>query len=187
MAGDVTQLLQRWREGDHQALDELTPLVYDELRRLAQRHMSRERPGHTLQATALANEAYLKLAGYDRIDWNGRAHFLGVASAVIRGILLDHARGRRRLKRGGEMCFLELNEELAPSSQRSIELVALDDALHDLAKLDAQQARVVELRYFGGLSIEESAEVLGISVSTVKRDWVVAKTWLYKHLKRENP
>jgi RNA polymerase sigma factor (TIGR02999 family) len=180
--GDVTVLLARWRGGDSKALDELMPLVYRELRDRAARYLRSERPGHTLQSTALVHEAYLRLVDYDRIDWQGRAHFLGVAATIIRQILLDHARGRLRSKRGGGNLFLQLDESIAAGASRDVNLVALDDALRDLARLDSQQARVVELRFFGGLSIEETAEVLSISDSTVKRDWALARSWLFREL-----
>jgi RNA polymerase sigma factor (TIGR02999 family) len=180
--GEVTQLLTRWRTGDPKALDELMPLVYGELRELAGRALQRERPHHTLQSTALVNEAYLRLIDYTRIDWRGRAHFLGVAATIIRQILVDHSRGRLRSKRGGGNVFLQLEENLAGGVTEEVNMVALDDALSDLARLDAQQAKVVELRFFGGLSIEETAEVLAISDSTVKRDWAVARSWLFREL-----
>lgn len=187
--GDVTRILIRWREGDKQALDELVPLVYRELRVLAGRSLRRERPSHTLQTTALVHEAYLHLIDYNRIDWRCRAQFLGIAATVIRQILVDHARGRLRAKRGGGL-VLQLDENLPIAERKELDLVALDDALLDLARLDAQQAKVVELRFFGGLSIEETAEALSISDSTVKRDWAVAKSWLYRELsapERPNP
>lgn len=180
--GEVTQLLARWRDGEGKALDELMPLVYREMRELAARSLRRERPHHTLQCTALVHEAYMRLVHYDRIDWRSRAHFLGVAATLIRQILVDHARSRLRAKRGGGNLFLQLEDSVAEAPRREVNLVALDDALMDLARLDAQQAKVVELRFFGGLSIEETAEVLSISDSTVKRDWAVAKSWLFREL-----
>src|ERR1051326_1932074 len=178
----VTVLLTRWREGDRKALDELMPLVYRELRARAASYLRRERPDHTLQSTALVNEAYLRLVDYDRIDWRGRAHFLGVAATVIRQILLDHARGRLRGKRGGGRLVLQLEENLVGAAEKEVSLLALEDASQDLARLDAQQSKIVELRFFGGLSIEEIAEVLGVSESTVKRDWAVARSWLSREL-----
>ncbi len=181
-SGQVTQILTRWRGGDKQALDELMPLVYREMRDLAARSLRRERPHHTLQCTALVHEAYMRLVHYDRIDWRSRAHFLGVAATLIRQILVDHARSRLSAKRGGGNLFLQLEESVAETPSREVNLVALDDALMDLARLDPQQARVVELRFFGGLSIEETAEVLAISDSTVKREWAVAKSWLFREL-----
>ena len=178
----VTVLLTRWREGDRKALDELMPLVYRELRDRASAYLRQERPNHTLQSTALVHEAYLRLVDYNRIDWRGRAHFLGIAATVIRQVLLDHARGRQRGKRGGGNLVLQLEESLVGSAEREVNLLALEDALQDLARLDAQQARVVELRFFGGLSIEETAEVLAVSESTVKRDWALARSWLFREL-----
>jgi RNA polymerase sigma factor (TIGR02999 family) len=180
--GEVTQILARWRGGDQKALDELMPLVYREMRELASRSLRRERPHHTLQSTALVHEAYLRLVHYDRIDWRSRAHFLAVAATLIRQILVDHARSRMRAKRGGGNLFLQLEDSVPGAPQREVNLVALDDALMDLSRLDKQQAKVVELRLFGGLSIEETAEVLSISDSTVKRDWAVAKSWLFREL-----
>lgn len=180
--GEVTRILARWRGGDQKALDELMPLVYREMRDLAARSLRRERPHHTLQSTALVHEAYLRLAHYDHIDWRSRAHFLGVAATIIRQILVDHARTRLRAKRGGGSLFLQLEDNVVGAPEREVNLVALDDALLALARLDGQQAKVVELRFFGGLSIEETAEVLSISDSTVKRDWAVAKSWLFREL-----
>jgi RNA polymerase sigma factor (TIGR02999 family) len=184
--GEVTLLLSRWRNGDSKALDDLMPLVYREMRDLAARSLRRERAHHTLQSTALVHEAYLRLVHYDRIDWRSRAHFLAVAATIIRQILVDHARTRMRAKRGGGNLFLQLEESVAGAPQPELNLVALDDALLDLARLDQQQAKVVELRFFGGLSIEETAEVLSISDSTVKRDWAVAKSWLFRELGAHN-
>ena len=184
VTADVTQLLARWREGDEAALRELMPLVYDELRLLARRYAGQERGNHTLQGTALVHEAYMRLVDYNRIDWKGRAHYLGIAATVIRNILVDHARRRQRQKRGGDACFLQLDETLVPAPERDLDLVAVDDALISLAKLDGQQAKVVEMRFFAGLTIEETAEAMGISDSTVKRDWIVAKTWLFKEIQR---
>ncbi|HEV3331423.1 MAG TPA: sigma-70 family RNA polymerase sigma factor [Bryobacteraceae bacterium] len=178
----VTVLLARWRKGDRQALDELTPLVYDELRRIAARHMRRERPGHTLQTTALAHEAYLKLVDQSRVEWQSRAHFFAVAAEIIRRILIDHARAMQRDKRGGGIKPLLLDESLHLTEKKSVELIALDDALTGLAKLDPQQCRVVELRFFAGLTVEETAEVMRISRATVNRDWVTARAWLMREL-----
>lgn len=182
--GDVTQLLSQWRGGDRSALDRLMPLVYSELRLIAARLARRHQPNATLQSTALVHEAYLRLVDQNRTDWQSRAHFFGVAATIIRNILVDHARSRAALKRGGPMPPLALDEALAIPAKRHIELVALDDALTSLAQIDPQQARIVELRFFGGLSIEESAEVIGISPSTVKRDWILAKTWIFRALSR---
>ncbi|MGE5644832.1 MAG: sigma-70 family RNA polymerase sigma factor [Acidobacteriota bacterium] len=179
---DVTQLLVSWSEGDESALDRLTPLVYDELRRLAGRYLRNERPGHTLQSTDLVHEAYLRMVDQQSVRWQNRAHFFGIAAQMIRRILVDHARRRHALKRGADAVKLSLDEAIAASGQRDFDLVALDEALENLAKLDPQQSRVVELRFFAGLSIEETAEVLSISPATVKRDWTTAKAWLYRDL-----
>jgi RNA polymerase sigma factor (TIGR02999 family) len=178
----VTDLLIRWRGGDQAALNELMPEVYGELRRLARRYLRSERPGHTLQSTALVHEAYLRLVDHHRIDWQGRAHFLGVAATIIRNILVDHARTRGRLKRGGGVCCLSLDEAIADPAGRDLDLVALDDALLSLSAGDPRQARIVELRFFGALSIEETAEVMGLSPSTVKREWLTARTMLYRDI-----
>jgi RNA polymerase sigma factor (TIGR02999 family) len=178
----VTQLLLDWRGGNQHALDALTPLVYDELRRMARRYLQRERMGHTLQSTALVNEAFLKLID-QQVSWQNRAHFFGMAAQFMRRILVDHARGRHAAKRGGEAaCKLTLDEGIAIASQRDVDVIALDGALERLASLDPQQARIVELRFFAGLSIEETAEVLDISPATVKRDWAMARAWLFREL-----
>jgi RNA polymerase sigma factor (TIGR02999 family) len=180
--GDVTRLLTAWEEGDQSALDHLMPLVYNELRRIAARYLDAEHGGRMLQATALVHEAYLRLIDETRIHWQGRAHFFGVAATLIRNILVDHVRAQKALKRGGSMAKLSLDEALAVSSSTQTDILAVDDALQRLSKIDAQQARIVELRFFAGLTIEETAEVLHISVSTVKRDWILAKTWIYRAL-----
>jgi RNA polymerase sigma factor (TIGR02999 family) len=187
MAGEaqpsgVTQLLVRWGNGDQQALEQLIPLVYGELRRLADRYVRRERPGHTLQSTALVHEAWMKLIDQRNVHWQNRAHFFGVAAQMIRRILVDYARNRHAEKRGGHAFKLSLDEAIEVPKQRDLDLVALDDALEGLAKIDEQQAKIVELRFFAGLSIEETAEALRISPATVKRDWVVAKAWLYREM-----
>lgn len=179
-ADNLTGLLLEWREGDKAALDRLTPLVYDELRRIAHRYVQRERDGHTLQTTALVNEAYLRLAGQKKVDWQNRAHFFAVTAQVMRHILIDHARRRRYAKHGGEVRQIPIEDAAVMSEQRAAELIALDEALDELAKLDRRKSSVVELRYFGGLSLEETAEVLEISLMTVRRDWRAAKAWLYK-------
>jgi RNA polymerase sigma factor (TIGR02999 family) len=178
--GDLTQLLVQWRAGDRTALDRLMPLVYDELHLIAGRYLSRERPGHTLQSTALVHEAYLRLVDQTRSDWESRTHFFAVAATIIRNILVDHARARQTAKRGGPAPALALDEALAVPNKRDLDLVALDDALTSLSRLDPQQGRIVELRFFGGLSIEETADVLEISPSTVKRDWILAKAWIFR-------
>ena len=178
---NVTELLLEWRRGDHEALNQLTPLVYDELRRIAHRYVRREqRGGQTLDTTALVNEAYLRLAGGEEIDWQNRAHFFAVTALVMRRSLIDSARRRRYLKRGGLAQQVSLEEANAMTEVRAAELIDLDEALEELAKLDPRKSRVVELRYFGGLSLEETADVLEISVMTVRRDWRAAKAWLYK-------
>jgi RNA polymerase sigma factor (TIGR02999 family) len=175
---NVTRLLLRWGDGDREALDALTPLVYDELRRLAGRYLRRERLDHTLQSTALVHEAYLKLIDQRNVRWQNRAQFFGLAAEMIRRILVDHARARQAAKRGGSAFKLTLDEALDASAPRDLDLVRLDDVLEGLAKIDPQQSKIVELRFFAGLTIEETAEVLGISPATVKRDWMVAKAWL---------
>jgi len=179
---DVTRLLADWSQGDQGALNELMPLVYQELHRLALIYLRRERPDHTLQSTALVHEAFLRLVDQTRVEWRNRAHFFGVAAQMIRRILVDYARTRRRRKRGGDACKLSLDEAIAAAESKDIDLLALDEALEKLAALDPQQSRIVELRFFGGLSIEETAEVLGISPATVKRDWMMARAWLYQNL-----
>ena len=179
---DLTQLLVEWRTGNRDALDQLMPLVYRELQTLASRYLSRERAGHTLQATALVNEAYLKLIDQRNVQWQNRAHFLGIAARLMRRILIDHARRRGRAKRGSAATHITLVEGLAASEPRDVDAIALDDALVALEKLDPQQAQMVELRFFGGLTVDETAEVLGISEGTVKREWRVAKAWLYRHI-----
>jgi RNA polymerase sigma-70 factor, ECF subfamily len=179
---EVTQLLVAWRNGDQDARDELMPLVYEELHRLAHQYMSRERPGHTLQTSALVNEAFLKLADQRDVQWQNRAHFIGIAGQMMRRILVDYARNRGFAKRGGNALQVSLDEELIVSEERSAEVVALDDALQSLARLDERKSRLVELRFFGGLSIEETAEVLGVSPGTVMRDWTLAKAWLRREM-----
>lgn len=184
-AQNVTELLLEWRHGDPAALDKLTPLVYDELRRIAHRYVNRERNGHTLQTTELINEAYARLMGNQKIDWQNRGHFFGVTALVMRRILIDHARRRRYAKHGGESRQVSIEDVELMSHQRAGELVALDEALDELAKLDSRKSSVVELRYFGGLSLEETAEVLQISMMTVRRDWRAAKAWLFRRMKDE--
>jgi RNA polymerase sigma-70 factor, ECF subfamily len=179
-ADDLTGLLIDWRDGDDSALEKLTPLVYDELRRIAHRYVQRERNGHTLHTTALVNEAYLRLAGQQKIQWQSRAHFFAVSAQVMRRILIDHARRRHYAKRGGDADHIQVEQADPMSPERASELVALDEALSQLGELDSRKARVVELRYFGGLSLEETAEVLQVSVMTVRRDWRAAKAFLYR-------
>jgi RNA polymerase sigma factor (TIGR02999 family) len=182
---EVTQLLVSWSDGNEAALNQLTPLVYDELRRLASRYLRNERPDHTLQSTDLVHEAYLRLVDQQNVRWQSRAHFFGIAAQMIRRILVDHARRRQAAKRGAGPVKLALDEAVVASEPRDFDLVALDEALENLAKLDPQQSRVVELRFFAGLSIEETAEVLKISSATVKRDWTTAKAWLFRDLSRK--
>jgi RNA polymerase sigma factor (TIGR02999 family) len=180
---EVTVLLTKLTRGDKQAASRLIPLVYDELRRLAGHYMRRERNDHTLQATALVHEAYLKLVEQRSVDWQGRAHFMGIAAQLMRRILIDHARGHLRDKRGGGERPIPLDENWMFAPEQSAELIGLDEALERLAKIDLRQAKIVEMRFFGGLSVEETAEVLSISPKTVKRDWTVAKAWLHGELK----
>jgi RNA polymerase sigma factor (TIGR02999 family) len=182
-SSDVTQLLLEWSGGNQAALEKLMPAVYDELHRVAAHYLKREAVGHTLQPTALIHEAYLRLVDESRVDWHSRAHFFGAAARLMRQILIDHARTRKAAKRGGGNIKVTLDEARAVYQQPDIDLLALNDALDALAALDAQQARVVELRFFGGLSIEETAEVLAISPATVKRDWSTAKAFLRYRLK----
>ncbi len=176
---EITQLLMNWSQGDKSALDHLVPLVYPELRRLAKRHMGRENSAHTLQTSALINEAYLKLVDQQNVKWQNRAHFFAVAAQVMRHILVDHARTRNYAKRGGGAPKLPLDEAAALTEQRAGQLIALDDALRDLAALDERKSQIIELRFFGGLSLEETAEVMKISQSTVQREWRAAKAWLH--------
>jgi RNA polymerase sigma factor (TIGR02999 family) len=180
----VTELLVRWKAGDREALEELVPLVYAELKNLARQHLRRERPGHTLQSAALVHEAYLRLLAQPAVETNNRAHFLMVAARLMRQILVDHARSHGAEKRGADRTVY-LDPAMVLPQERSIDLLALDDALNDLSRLDEQQGRVVELRFFGGLATEEIAEVLSISCSTVRRDWNVAKLWLTRQLKKQ--
>jgi RNA polymerase sigma-70 factor, ECF subfamily len=178
---DVSTLLRAWSDGDQSALERLTPIVYQELHRLAGRYMKGERPGHSLQTTALVNEAYLRLVDYERMQWQNRAHFFAVSAQVMRRILVDHAR-RQNVKRGGGIKHFSLDEAAEVGGARSTDLVALDDAMNTLASLDARKVQVVEMRFFGGLSVEETAEVLKVSSVTVMRDWSTAKAWLYREL-----
>jgi RNA polymerase sigma factor (TIGR02999 family) len=184
----ITVLLRAWKSGDPAALDRLTPLIYNEMRRIARNHIRRERVGNTLQTTALAHEAFVRLVRGDREGWQDRAHFFAVCAHVMRGILVDAARARRAVKRGGadgvnKPAAVNLDEIADLRSDRSSEFVALDEALNELAELDERKARVVELRFFGGLSVEESAEVLGISPQSVMRDWKLARAWLLTRLR----
>jgi RNA polymerase sigma factor (TIGR02999 family) len=178
---DLSKLLRAWSSGDQSALNGLTPLVYDELRRLAHRYMERERPGHTLQTTALVNEAYMRLVDYKRMQWQDRAHFFAVSAQVMRRILVDHARSLN-IKRGRGVQHLTLDEVAVVAADRTSDLVALDEALNELARLDPRKVQIIEMRFFGGLSAEETAEVLKVSPATVRRDWSIAKLWLYREL-----
>ena len=180
---DVSRLLARWKEGDEAALQELVPIVHDELRRLARRQMAGERPGRTLQPTALVNEAYLRLADLRQMQWQDRAHFFAMAARVMRRILVDAARSRGYQKRGGGAQRVSFTQALAVAEAPSTDVVKLDDALEALAEVDARKSRVVELRFFGGLSVDETAEVLQVSRETVKRDWTFAKLWLLRQLR----
>lgn len=183
---EVTQLLIDWSSGDQAAFDKLVPLVYEELRRLAHHYMSRENAGHTLQTTALVNEAYLRLVDQNRVRWQNRAHFFGIAAQMMRRILVDYARKRRYAKRGGEQLKVSLAEAGGLSDERAADIAALDEALKSLAEIDPQQSRVVELRFFGGLTIEETAEVLGLSRDMVNREWATAKAWLYQEMSKSD-
>ena len=185
--GAVTELLRAWSGGDDGALERLTPLVEAELRRLARGYMRRERRGHTLQTTALVNEAFLRLTDAHSIAWQNRAHFLGIAARLMRRVLVDHARARGYRKRGGGVQRITLNEGLVASSEPALNVIALDRALEALAAVDPRKSRVIELRFFGGLSVEETAEVLHVSSDTVKRDWRLAKLWLLRELEGEKP
>jgi RNA polymerase sigma factor (TIGR02999 family) len=180
----VTELLGRWQAGDDRALEALMPLVYAELRRLARRYLRQERPEHTLQSTALVHEAFIRLVGQDLPELRNRAHFFAVAATLMRQILVDHARSHGARKRGGQTSLLPLELAFVGADVRSRDLLALDDALNGLAALDPRQGRIVELRYFTGLSIEETAEVLGVSPATVKRDWLTARAWLQREISR---
>jgi RNA polymerase sigma factor (TIGR02999 family) len=184
-AHEVTQLLNDWSEGKQAALDKLMPLIYQELRRLAHRYLSRERAGHTLQTTDLVHEAYLRLVDQRRVRWQNRAHFFGIAAQLMRRILVDRARHHRRVKRGGGALIVSLDQAAVVSRQPEVDLLALDEALTRLADVDERKARIVELRFFGGLSVEETAQFLKISAVTVMREWRMAKAWLHRELSNE--
>jgi RNA polymerase sigma factor (TIGR02999 family) len=181
-AGDVTQLLAEWSDGDEDALAKLAPLVYDELRRLASRYMSRERADHTLQATALVHEAFVRLVDQRRVQWRGTLHFVAIAARMMRRILVDHARGHRVAKRGGGERKISLDDAPPLTGDSSPDLVELNDALNELAGLDPELSKIVELKFFGGLKSEEIAELLGVSVPTVTRRWSLARAWLYRYM-----
>jgi RNA polymerase sigma-70 factor (ECF subfamily) len=185
--GAVTELLRAWSDGDDSALERLTPLVAAELRRLARAYMRRERRGHTLQTTALLNEAFLRLTDARRVRWQDRAHFLGIGARLMRRVLVDHARSRGYAKRGGGAQRVTLDEGLLRSGEPALDVVELDRALEALAAVDARKSRLIDLRFFGGLSVEETAEVLQVSTDTVKRDWRLAKLWLLRELSGERP
>ena len=177
----ISTLLRAWSDGDHSALERLIPAVYDELRRLAHHYMKGERSGHSLQTTALVNEAYMRLVDFTRMQWQDRAHFFAVSARMMRRILVDHAR-RQSLKRGADVPHVSLEEVAVVDGDRTADLVALDDALNALARLDSRKVQIIEMRFFGGLSVEETAEVLKVSPATVRRDWSIAKMWLYREL-----
>lgn len=182
---EVTQLLLAWSEGDQSAFEKLMPLVYEELRRVARRYMRRERAGHTLQTTAVVNEAYLRLIDASQVQWQNRAHFFAVSANLMRRILVDYARSRNYIKRGGGAHLLPLDEAAVFSAEQAPDLVALDDALSALSALDERKSRVVELRFFGGLSVEETAETLKVSPRTVLNDWSLAKAWLLREISKQ--
>lgn len=181
---EITLMLKAWGDGDRGALERLTSIVYDELRRLAHGYLRRENVGHTLQTSALVNEAWLRLIDAEQVDWQNRAHFFGVSAQLMRQILVDFARSRQSLKRGGQVFKITLGEAEDIAVEKETDLVALDDALNALATLDSRQSKVVELRFFGGLSLEETAEVLKVSPGTVRRDWRMARAWLHRELSR---
>lgn len=182
---EVTQLLLDWSSGDKAALDKLMPLVYEELRRLAHHYMGRERPGHTLQTTAIVNEAYLQLIDQKNVQWQNRAHFFGIAAHLMRRVLASYARSRHYAKRGGGARQVSLEEAMIVSEERAADMVTLDDALTALAEIDQRKSQIVEMRFFGGLTVEDTAEVLGVSPGTVMRDWTMAKAWLRREISRE--
>jgi RNA polymerase sigma-70 factor, ECF subfamily len=179
---NFTRLLAAWGKGDQAALEVLAPHIQGELHRLASHYMAGERPGHVLQATALVNEAYLRLVDWQHVEWNDRAHFFGVAAQMMRRILVDFARSRKRVKRGGQALEVSLSEAANAPHMQNVDVIALDEALKSLEELDPRQSRVVELRFFGGLSLDETAEALGVSVATVRRDWSLARAWLFREL-----
>jgi RNA polymerase sigma factor (TIGR02999 family) len=181
-AQNITELLVGYGRGDKEALDQLMPIVYDELRRQAARYLRRERPGNTLQTTALIHEAYVRLVDQRNVQWQNRAHFFGIAAQLMRRILVDHARAKKRVKRGGSDVRVSLGDATVAVKGQDLDVVALDEALQRLAQIDEQQSRVVELRFFSGLTVEETAEVMHISTATVKRDWSMAKAWLHREL-----
>jgi len=181
---EITKLLQEWQGGDGAALDALVPVVYKELRRLAHYELRKERPDHTLQSTALVHEAYFRLVGRDLPQWEGRTHFFAIAAKLMRQILVDYARRRRASKRGSGVCMLTLDDAMAMPQGKDVDVVAVDDALNTLAEVDPRQSRVVELRFFAGLSLEETSEAMGIATATVQRDWTAARAWLHREISR---
>jgi len=185
MPRNITQLLVAWNGGDKAALDQLIPIVYEELRRQASRYLRQERPGHTLQTTALIHEAYLRLVDQKSVQWQNRAQFFGIAAQLMRRILVDHARTKHRAKRGGSAVRISLSDATAATQDANLDLVELDQALNRLAEIDPQQSKIVELRFFSGLNVEETAAALNISPATVKRDWSVAKAWLHREIYRD--
>ena len=182
---EITERLIAWGAGDRAALDQLLPVVYQELRRMAGNYLRQENPGHTLQPTALVHEAWLRLINQARVNWRNRAQFFGVAAQMMRRILVDHAKAKHREKRGGDAVKLSLDDVINLSRERAAELLALDDALDELTRVDERKSRVIELRYFGGFSVEETAQILGVSPETVMRDWKLAKAWLYQQIRQE--
>ena len=185
-SNEITELLIAWSGGDKKALDELMHIVYDELHRLAHHHLAKERQDHTLQTTALVNEAYMKLVDQKRVKWQNRSHFFALSSQLMRRILVDYARSRQYAKRGGGVSALPLNEALIVTPERAAEMIALDDALTELAKHDERKARIVELRFFAGMNIDETSELLGVSPGTVMKDWTLAKAWLQREMDRSS-
>ena len=183
---EVTQLLKAWTEGDQASLEKLVPQVHAELHRLAKRYMGQERPGHILQTTALVNEAYMRLIDWENVSWQNRAHFFGVSAQLMRRILVDFARSRDYVKRGGEAQHVSLEEAAVVTHQKDADFIALDDALNSLAAIDPRKSQIVELRFFGGLSVEETAEVVGTSTRTVKREWSMAQAWLHRELSKKD-
>ncbi|HMJ87531.1 MAG TPA: sigma-70 family RNA polymerase sigma factor [Vicinamibacterales bacterium] len=187
---DITDLLRRWQGGDAEALNEVTPLVYRELHQIAVRFLSRERPDHTLQSTALVHEAFLKLVDQRRVDWQSRTHFFGLAAQLMRRILVDHARGAGRVKRGAGVATISLDDgtdAAAPHSSSPEDILTLDAALDELEQLDARQCRIVELRYFSGLTLDETADAMQLSPGTIKREWTIARAWLFRRIAGESP
>lgn len=183
---EITELLLDWRNGDQMALDQLIPMVHNELRRMARNYMRRQNPGHTLQTTALVNEAFLRLVDSNRVNWQDRNHFYAVSAQLMRRILVDSARRRNSLKRGGDQIMVTLDDNADVAVERQEDVLALDEAMSRLAELNQRQSQIVEMRYFGGLSEQEIADILGVSSRTIRRDWNLARAWLYRELKRDH-